>query len=161
MGSINAKERTGTLFFDFRFRGKRCKEYTKLKDSPANRKKLKKILERIDAEIIIGSFNYGEYFPNSRRAADFARDLERVEVTQSGLPSCGEFAETWFSQMQVEWRDSYADTVRITLDKYLIPEFEGVRQANPFKLRTSGPCLQAAALVHSIKVSSLWPNGVQ
>lgn len=123
MGSINAKEGTGTLFFDFRFRGKRCKEYTKLKDSPANRKKLKKILERIEAEIILGTFTYGEYFPSSKRAAEFARDLERVEVVQSGLPCFRDFGESWFGQMKVEWRDSYANTVRITLDKYLLPEF--------------------------------------
>lgn len=123
MGTINAKEGTGTLFFDFRFRGKRCKEYTKLKDSPANRKKLKKILEHIEAEIILGTFTYGEYFPNSKRAAEFARDLERVDVVQSGLPCFREFGETWFSQMKVEWRDSYTDTVRSTLDKYLLPEF--------------------------------------
>ena len=43
MGTVNALS-NGTLFMDFRFRGKRCKEYTKLKDSPANRKKLKTIL---------------------------------------------------------------------------------------------------------------------
>ena len=123
MGTINAKEGTGTLFFDFRFRGKRCKEYTKLKDGPANRKKLKKILERIEAEITLGTFTYGEYFPNSKRAAEFARDLERVEVVQSGLPCFRDFGESWFGQMKVEWRDSYANTVRITLDKYLLPEF--------------------------------------
>lgn len=124
MGSINAKAGTGTLFFDFRFRGKRCKEYTKLKDSPANRKKLKTILERIEAEITLGTFNYGEYFPNSKRAAEFTREMERVNVVQTGLPAFGDFAETWFSQMKIEWRESYSATVRGTLDSYLLPEFD-------------------------------------
>ena len=105
MGTVNALS-NGTLFMDFRFRGKRCKEYTKLKDSPANRKKLKTILERIEAEITLGTFTYGDYFPNSKRAEEFARDLERVDVVQSGLPCFRDFCESWFNQMKVEWRDS-------------------------------------------------------
>jgi integrase len=123
MGSINAKAPSGTLFFDFRYRGKRCKEYTKLKDSPQNRRRLSKILERIEAEITLGTFDYGAYFPNSKRLARFAKDLERVELAQSGMPSFGQFGETWYAQKRVEWRDSHADTVRITLDAYLIPAF--------------------------------------
>jgi len=122
MGSIN-KLHNNTLYLDFRYRGKRCKEYTRLKDSPQNRRRLSKILERIEAEIILGTFDYGAYFPNSKRVAKFAKDLERVELVQSGMPSFGQFGETWFTQKRVEWRDSHADTVRITLDSYLIPAF--------------------------------------
>ena len=93
MGSINAKAPSGTLFFDFRYRGKRCKEYTRLKDSLPNRRRLGKILERIEAEIILGTFDYGAYFPSSKRVAKFAKDLGRVELVQSGMPSFGQFAE--------------------------------------------------------------------
>jgi integrase len=123
MGSINAKANSGTLFFDFRYRGQRCREYTKLKDSPANRKRLKRILEHIEAEITLGTFDYGKYFPNSPRAKEFAVVEERVHQLRSGLPNFGEFAETWYSQMVVEWRDSYASTIRATLDRHLIPHF--------------------------------------
>lgn len=122
MGNIN-KIANGTLFFDFRYRGKRCKEYTKLKDSPANRKRLRGILERIEAEITLGTFDYAAYFPESPRAREFAAELERVHQVNSGLPTFGEFAETWYNQMSIEWRDSYASTIRSTLDTHLLPHF--------------------------------------
>ena len=69
MGSIN--QRGGKLFLDFRYQGLRCREYTKLDETPANRKRLKKLVERIEAEILLGSFNYVNYFPNSRRVQQF------------------------------------------------------------------------------------------
>jgi integrase len=93
------------------------------KTTPANRKRLKRILEHIEAEITLGTFDYGKYFPNSPRAKEFAVVEERVHQLRSGLPDFGEFAETWYSQVVVEWRDSYASTIRATLDRHLIPHF--------------------------------------
>ena len=58
MGNVNVRPETGKLYFDFRYRNKRCREQTALDDTPANRKKLKKVLERIEAEITLGSFDY-------------------------------------------------------------------------------------------------------
>lgn len=54
MGSINV--RSGKLLLDFRFKGERCREQTKLIDSPANKKRAKQILDRIEAEITLGTF---------------------------------------------------------------------------------------------------------
>lgn len=34
-----------------------------------------------------------------------------------------DFAEQWFTEKRVEWRQSYESTIRITLDIYLIPTF--------------------------------------
>ena len=45
MGKIVARKETGNLFFDFRYLGKRCREQTTLAETPANRKKLQKLLE--------------------------------------------------------------------------------------------------------------------
>ena len=39
MGNIVARPETGKLFFDFRYRNKRCREQTALDDTPANRRK--------------------------------------------------------------------------------------------------------------------------
>jgi len=44
MGSIRVLGTTQKLFFDFREKNKRCREYTDLCDSPANRKNMEKIL---------------------------------------------------------------------------------------------------------------------
>ena len=57
---------------DFRYRGVRCREYTKLTDKPANRKRLQAIIEHVEAEILLGSFDYAAYFPNSDRVAQFS-----------------------------------------------------------------------------------------
>jgi integrase len=105
MGTINTIK-NGTLYLDFRYRGKRCKEYTRLKNNPANRRRLAKILDRIEAEITLGTFNYGNYFPDSKRVADFGKELECVEVVQRGIPSFESFSATWHAQKQVEWRET-------------------------------------------------------
>ena len=66
MGTINLHR--GKLRLDFYFRGRRCRESTGLADTPANRRRLRRLLQRIDAAILLGTFNYGEHFPNSRQA---------------------------------------------------------------------------------------------
>ncbi|MCB0752118.1 MAG: DUF3596 domain-containing protein, partial [Ignavibacteriae bacterium] len=65
MGSIRKRERSNLLFFDFRYKNIRCREQTKLPDTPANRKKLQTIMDKIDAEILLGHFKYENYFPES------------------------------------------------------------------------------------------------
>lgn len=57
------RPQSGTLYFDFRYRGTRCREQTLLKDTAANRRKMVQVLEKIVAEITLGAFNYRGYFP--------------------------------------------------------------------------------------------------
>jgi integrase len=130
MGSIRKHCQTGLLFFDFRFQGKRCREYTALKDSTTNRKQLQKLLDRIDAEIVEGSFEYRRYFRNSKNASKF--DVASVSMptpaiiearTDPPTPLFSDFAEVWYQEKEVEWRRSHKATIRNELDRSLIPEF--------------------------------------
>lgn len=121
MGSV--RERSGKLQIDFRFQNVRCRENTGLADTSANRKKCEAALKRIEAEIVTGTFNYAAYFPNSKKVELFRSIDKRREVAHSHGPGFAEFAETWFKEKRPEWRRSYANTIRITLDKYLKPEF--------------------------------------
>lgn len=73
MGKIRVRENANKLFFDFRYLGKRCREQTSLDNTAANRKKLERILEKIEAEITLGSFDYGRYFPDSPRAKTLSK----------------------------------------------------------------------------------------
>ena len=41
-----------------------------------------------------------------------------------------EFAEVWFLEKQIEWRESYRATIRTSLDKYLLPHFGSLGIAN-------------------------------
>jgi integrase len=73
MPSIRVHKPNGMLFFDFRYAGQRCREYTLLENTPANQKKLQKVMDRIEAEIRAGTFVYGNYFPNSKALHRFAK----------------------------------------------------------------------------------------
>ncbi|MBD3655785.1 DUF3596 domain-containing protein [Marinobacter sp.] len=124
MASIRVREATQKLFFDFQFRGKRCREQTALENTPANRKKLEAILKRIEAEITLGTFEYHKYFPNSPRAQEFTRQAELQRSRQAhDTPLFSEFCETWMDEMRVQWRKSHITTIEGTLKNYLIPEF--------------------------------------
>lgn len=124
MASIRVREQTGKLFFDFRYRNKRCREQTALDDTPANRRKLETILKKIEAEITLGSFEYARYFPGSSNARKFSEaDAARGHVNKATTPLFNDFADTWFAEMQVQWRRSHSDTVATTLRGHLKPEF--------------------------------------
>ena len=124
MASIRVREATQKLFFDFHFRGKRCREQTALENTPANRKKLQAILKRIEAEITLGTFEYHKYFPNSPKAQEFTRQAELQRSREAhDTPLFSEFCETWMDEMRVQWRKSHITTIEGTLKNYLIPEF--------------------------------------
>jgi integrase len=134
MGSIRCRSDNRLLFLDFRFRDVRCREQTALPDTPSNRKRLQKVLERLEADIAAGTFDYRRYFPTSRNAAKFdappaASSAVAAAVTSSAAPTVVEtplfrdFAETWYAEKEVEWRRSYCTTMRSSLDTALIPRF--------------------------------------
>ena len=127
---------------DFRFNGGRCREYTALADSPANRKKLEKVLSKIESEIADGSFVYANYFPNSKtlKRLDRASHAAAVEVSpveQAAAvaqataepvpvgPLFKEFANQWVDEHSIEWRRSHIRSLLSTLNGRLIPEFGG------------------------------------
>ncbi len=142
MGSIQIRKETKRLIVDFYFRGIRCREQTALPDTPANRRKVQKLLDRIEGEISLGTFDYQRYFPSSRNIAKFmqspmasaARALGAaisgngvaqalVSSGRGDTPLFKDFAETWFTEKSVEWRESHRQGVRANLDRVLIPRF--------------------------------------
>lgn len=121
MGSIKSRPENGKLFFDFRLFGKRCREQTTLQETPSNRKRLQKILDRIDAEITLGTFEYAKYFPES----PMAKKIENVFSFHSGskTPLFSDFAAQWMAEMKIEWRETHYKTNQGILDQYLLPKF--------------------------------------
>jgi len=119
MGSVSTRKESGNLFIDFRYKGTRCREQTALPDTKANRKKVEKLLERIEAEITLGVFDYAKTFPNSPRAEKF----KKLDMGQGDTPLFEAFANTWFDEMLIQWRKSHQSKIRMTLDNYLIPRF--------------------------------------
>jgi Arm DNA-binding domain len=62
MGSVYP--RGGILQFDFRHKAHRCRESSNLPDIPANRRRCETAMKRIEAEIVLGTFDYAAYFPD-------------------------------------------------------------------------------------------------
>jgi integrase len=124
MGKIVERPETGKLFFDFRYDGKRCREQTTLESTPANRKKLERILKKIEAEITLGTFKYHRYFPNSSKAQEFTRQagIQRAREAHD-TPLFENFSKDWLDEMRIQWRKSYISTMEGTLKNYLNPHF--------------------------------------
>ena len=137
MASIRARKDNGLLFIDFRYNGIRCREQTALTDSAANRKKIQKVIERIDSEINSGVFEYRRFFPGSKNAEKFdAENSAAISLSPATLvgnqvipsdikptPLLRDFVETWFTEKEVEWRRSHKINIRADLDARLIPRW--------------------------------------
>jgi len=134
MASI--RELNGKLFFDFRYKGQRCREYTAAEDSKTNRTKMEKILKKIEEDIEANNFEYRRYFPNSKLAEKFdspqaIRNKVSLATQQAfatapvatDTPLFSDFAEQWFVEFSVGWRRTYISTVRQIIDSRLIPAF--------------------------------------
>lgn len=116
--------RFGKLVVDFRYLGVRCREKTTLENTPANRKKLAKIIEKMEAEITLGIFDYAAYFPKSERAKEMTALADRAEACISRNPTFKQFSKIWYEEKKIEWRPSYQYKVQTIIDKYLLPYFE-------------------------------------
>lgn len=143
MASIQVRKRSNCLIIDFYFKSIRCREQTALTDTAANRKKVQKVLDRIEAEMTAGTFDYRRFFPGSKNADRF--DATEQSATPApaaqtsgntlspstkqntegvaGTPLLRDFAETWYSEKEVEWRRSHKKNIRADIDGRLIPRF--------------------------------------
>jgi integrase len=126
MGVVNV--RNGKLVIQFRFKGQRCREQTQLLDNSVNRKRLERMLQRIEAEIILDAFDYQKYFPNSNGAKRFIETKKRENNAKAYFdapdsPKFEEFAQTWLAEMKIEWSKGHYNDVEGVLNKYLLPTF--------------------------------------
>ncbi|TXI37718.1 MAG: site-specific integrase [Methylophilus methylotrophus] len=134
MASI--RELNGKLFFDFRYKGQRCREYTAVESSKTNRSKMENILIKIEEDIKAERFEYRRYFPNSKNAEKFdspselksrvALEMQEAFVRNAfrgNTPLFSDFVEQWFNEFSVGWRRTYLSTVRQIIDSRLIPQF--------------------------------------
>lgn len=159
MGSVRALAGRGTLFLDFRFEGKRCREYTALADTPPNRKRLEKLLKTIEAEIAAGVFIYERTFPGSARSqrgdaearpagADLtvgaiapARTSDAPTGPSKTSPTLRAFADQWMRDHEVEWRRSHIKVLKSTIEGHLLPtlgdhEVASIAKVDILALRT-------------------------
>ena len=130
MGKVRVKKETGRLYLDFMYQGVRCREFTSLSDTAANRRRVQALMDKVEREIALGKFNFRETFPGSPRADRFD-DIQGPSGGGFGAtkgqvdhtPRFRAFAETWVDENRPAWRRSYEETVIGTLNKYLLPKF--------------------------------------
>ena len=134
MAKVVARKETGKLQIDFTYKGVRCREQTALMDSPANRKRVQAVVDKMSDAIKEGRFVYADFFPGSAMAERFRSDRkvsDRVPENGSGTgqpsiatgPTFSEFADQWVQEHSIEWRRSHIRSLLSTLDGRIKPYF--------------------------------------
>lgn len=122
MGAVRVTS-FGYLYFDFYYRGVRCREHTELKDTPPNRQLMEKALKSIDSEMRLGTFQYSRFFPDSPICEQFPGESGDTDMPQpQGIPF-EECAERWYRNNKISWKPSVRADFRSALDRHLIPYF--------------------------------------
>jgi integrase len=123
VGKVRTRKETGKLQLDFNYLNIRCREQTNLLDTPHNRKKVEMLMERIEAEITLGTFNYAKYFPTSPRVKVIDVVKGKISERRALAPAFSVFAQLWFNELEVSWRTSYRQTIEFMIFKRFIPYF--------------------------------------
>jgi integrase len=140
MGNIRARKENGKLLLDFHFHGVRFREQTALPDNQQNRKKVQALLDRVEARIKLGEFNYSEFFPGSKNIQKFLEvdpsqagenQIQSLRVQPASVatkiaakaPLFESFARQWQAEKKIEWRASHARNIESVLSNSLIKFF--------------------------------------
>lgn len=121
MGSVTI--RNGRIIMDFRFQGVRCRERTKYIDTPENRALAEAVMKKIEAEIILGSFDYEKYFPESPKVNTFKANETLMKSSKMKIPLFCNFAPIWFNENKARWRQAHQTNVTQNLRNHLIQAF--------------------------------------
>uniref|UniRef100_UPI00356A15A1 Arm DNA-binding domain-containing protein n=1 Tax=Marinobacter sp. TaxID=50741 RepID=UPI00356A15A1 len=132
MAKVRVRADTKKLFIDFTYQGVRCREQTLLNDTMRNRKKLEMLIQRMEAKILVGDFDYAEFFPGSKNLEKFSAagglgGLEGVAGGAAETPFFAEFADQWFQESRIQWRNSHTRNVESILGSSLKPAFRNKR----------------------------------
>ena len=112
----------GRIQFDFHLYGQRFREGTKTMATPKNLNIAKAQLKQMNAEIDLGTFQYRDYFPDSKKVAQF-EILQRAKHPNRHFPFFDEFIDQWFDRQKQKWKSSYERTVKLTIERHLKPTF--------------------------------------
>ncbi len=153
MAVVRVNPKTEKLFLDFRFQGKRFREYTTLTNTEANQNKLGRKGQKIESEIALGKFNYAKHFPGSANvgklnpaanspvqqdAVAFNGQLESTTVIPAHIyaeypeaanrvktPLFKDFIEEWLAENKIAWRKSHLVNIENMINKHYIPKLGG------------------------------------
>lgn len=135
MAKVRVRRDTQKLFIDFTFDGVRCREQTLLTDTAQNRKQLDKLIQRMEAKMLLGEFNYAEFFPGSKNLEKLAAAGVRISEDENeehpsssqNDPFFQDFADQWFEENKIQWRASHQRNLESILRSSLKPAFKNKR----------------------------------
>lgn len=127
MASVRA-QKSGKLYLDFYLLGARFRETTLLPDTAANRRRLEALIKKMEADILLASFNYRDYFPDSPQAAkaDLLMKQKGIGTLGSNIQTLDQAANTWYAEHEVEWRQGYRKVVRTIINRHIICEIGSI-----------------------------------
>lgn len=145
MAVIRVDSRTDKLFIDFRYIGKRYREFTGLSNTRSNIRKLEKLGEKIESEILLGIFQYHSFFPNSAAGKRFAAKAHSQNVAEHEkatainaqhqaivqtlaaqepvTPLFKDFVGVWIMENKISWRNSHLTNMRNIINCHYLPVF--------------------------------------
>ncbi len=91
--------RSGKLWVDFHYMNQRVREPSGFNNTPKNRKKLRKQLDLVVAEIENGMFEFAKRFPNSTRRDDFTTLEGRLVIKRPDEINFGKYVKKWWQEM--------------------------------------------------------------
>lgn len=115
MATLRVKR--GRLYIDFRWRGVRCREATRLTDTPEHRAEARRLSRQIDGELAAGTFDYASRFPRGPRASVFATPAP------DGPPRFTDYVRRWLEDKAARISAGTAYDRRRIVEGKLIPAF--------------------------------------
>lgn len=115
-GERGITPRSGSILVEFQWQGQRCRETLRLEPTVANIKYASRLRDEITRKIEIGSFQYAEYFPKSKR-------LKRLGIgpTELGpVPTFTEMSSRWMaasSHLQAGTLKKYSEALSFWISK--------------------------------------------
>lgn len=102
-----------SITVQFYWDGINCRETLKLEPNKQNTLYVSRLRSEILRKIELGTFNYAEYFPNSKRAG----------IGKAKVPTFKELASNWLQIVKADQAPSTYNTYKKYLDRYWIPKF--------------------------------------
>lgn len=112
----------GIIQYDLHVFGVRFRETSKMPATPKNIKIAKATVKQINAELELKTFEYRDFFPDSKKVAKFEA-LRREKSPDMLYPYFDDYACEWIERQTHRWSSSYTKAISGDIQRYLIPFF--------------------------------------
>ena len=113
--------RDGKLWVDFHYLGQRVRESSGLKDMAENKRRLRRQLDLIMAEIENGVFEFAKRFPHSNKKDAFTELEGQIVTIEPGDVLFGEYVKRWRVEMEPGMTENQIRDYISILNHHLLP----------------------------------------